>query len=150
MSIHRTTDTPDVDCREAELILGERPALISKVCDTRARGKLSTRRPRSIREPVDNIGERMARGQGWAQVDGVHQAGQLNHRGQPPAFPPTDRLVEAGAARIRPVLLRTRGRRDQTYTTDRSRVRYIDEVTLKVNFQDKLRSILLNGPVWYW
>ena len=92
----------------------------------------------------------MARGQGWAQAEGVYQAGQLNHREQSPAFLPTDRLVEAGTARIRPVLPRTRGHRDQTYTTDRSRVRYIDEVTLKVNFQDKLRSILLNGPVWYW
>ena len=86
-----------MDCREAGFILGERAALISKVCDPRARGKLSTRRRRSIREPGDNIGERMAHGQGWAQVDGVYQAGQLNHRGQPPAFPPTYRLVMVGS-----------------------------------------------------
>ncbi|HSL06070.1 MAG TPA: hypothetical protein VK901_21345 [Nitrospiraceae bacterium] len=41
-----------------------------------------------INKAGDNIGERMARGQGWAQVDRLYQAGQLNHRGQPPAFPP--------------------------------------------------------------
>lgn len=42
---------------------------------------------------MDNIGERVARGQGWAQAEGVYQAGQLNHREQSPAFLPTDRLV---------------------------------------------------------
>ena len=86
-----------MDCREAGLILGERAALISKVCDPRARGKLGTRRRRSIQEPWDNIGERMVRGQGSAQVGGVHQAAQLNHRGQPQAFPPTGVLNDAGS-----------------------------------------------------